>query len=86
MPIHKRAPLSSQMIAEQVKSALHFIPKGWGNQNQLRHNFTVQRRYDLGENGDGCSAYVSLLRCLETERHKYLNGIYRFDIEGLKRC
>ena len=78
--------VSPKQISDQVKTALQFIPKGWGDQNQLRNLFIVQRTYDLGENGDACSAYESLQRCLQTTHTKYLAGVYKFDIEGLRAC
>jgi len=76
-------PLS---IDEKLKTALKFIPKGWGNQNELRLVFAAQRKLDLGIDGDSCSAYESLLRCLPAVRKKHNEGVYKYDSEGLKTC
>jgi len=73
-------------IDEKLKTALKFIPKGWGNQNELRYMFVAQRKRDLGAKGDGCSAYESLQRCLPAIRKKHHEGLYKFDAKGLKTC
>lgn len=76
----------SSSIDEKLKNALKFIPKGWGNQNDLRLHFSAQRLRDLGNDGDGCSAYESLQRCLPTIRKKHIDGRYKYDAQGLKTC